>query len=198
MNQRERKQAAILAAAISEFQEKGFQGSSMDAISLRAKVSKRTVYNHFENKEALFQVMVQQLFELSAEQQDYRYYADQSLKQQLSTIAERKIKLFNDPHMNNLVRVIFSECIHSPTLVQDALQKFQQQELGLESWISAAIADNRLKKVDPHYASEQFMGLIKSVTFWPQLLMNQPLPEAQQCQKIIDDSVSMFLNFYQC
>lgn len=198
MNQRERKQAAILAAAISEFQEKGFQGSSMDAISLRAKVSKRTVYNHFENKEALFQVMVQQLFELSAEQQDYRYYADQSLKQQLSTIAERKIKLFNDPHMNNLVRVIFSECIHSPTLVQDALQKFQQQELGLESWISAAIADNRLKEVDPHYASEQFMGLIKSVTFWPQLLMNQPLPEAQQCQKIIDDSVSMFLNFYQC
>ncbi|WP_420808873.1 hypothetical protein [Amphritea balenae] len=27
--------------------------------------------------------------------------------------------------------------------------------------------------------------------------MNQPLPEPEQCQKIIDDSVGMFLNFYK-
>ncbi|WP_368411560.1 TetR/AcrR family transcriptional regulator C-terminal domain-containing protein [Amphritea sp. 1_MG-2023] len=52
------------------------------------------------------------------------------------------------------------------------------------------------KRPSPHYASEQFMGLIKSVSFWPLRLMNQPLPEAQQCQKTVDDSVSMFLHFY--
>lgn len=196
MNQRERKRAAIIEAAIGEFLENGFQGSSMDAISARAEVSKRTVYNHFAGKEALFQAIVLQLFQLSAEQQDYSYHCDISLEQQLTAIAQRKIEMFRDEHMHGLVRVIFAECIHSPHLISEALQQFQEQEQGLDSWISAAITDGRFKKTDPHYTAEQFMGLIKSVTFWPQLLMGQPMPDEQKCQLIIKDSVTMFLNYY--
>lgn len=197
MNQRERKRAAIIEAAIGEFIENGFQGSSMDAISARAEVSKRTVYNHFAGKEALFQAIVLQLFQLNAEQQDFSYYPDRSLEQQLTTIAERKIEMMKDAHMNSLVRVIFAECIHAPQLISEALQQYQEQEQGLDSWISAAIKAGKLKQTDPHFAAEQFMGLIKSVTFWPQLLMNQPLPAPEQCVQIISDSVGMFLNYYQ-
>ena len=36
--------------------EFGFSNVSMDAIAERAEASKRTVYNHFENKEALFAI----------------------------------------------------------------------------------------------------------------------------------------------
>ena len=49
----ERKRCAILEAAAEEFQANGFEGTSMDRVAERAGVSKRTIYNHFENKEAL-------------------------------------------------------------------------------------------------------------------------------------------------
>lgn len=197
MNQRERKRAAIINAAISEFIENGFKGSSMDAISARAEVSKRTVYNHFENKELLFQAIVMELFRLSSEQVDYRYDPDSPLEAQLSQIARNKINLFSDSHMLSLVKVIFAECMHSPHLIEEALTQYQQQEQGLDNWISAAIADGKLKQVEPSYAAEQFMGLLKSTTFWPQILMNQAAPSSDFAEKVVSDSVAMFLNYYR-
>ena len=48
------KERAIVAAARQMFLAKGFDAASMDAIAMTANVSKRTVYNRFKSKEALF------------------------------------------------------------------------------------------------------------------------------------------------
>lgn len=48
------KRRAIIDAAERLFLERGFGAVSMDAVAEEAKVSKRTVYSHFENKAALF------------------------------------------------------------------------------------------------------------------------------------------------
>ena len=48
------KEAAIVDAARRAFLAKGFEAASMDHIALLAGVSKRTVYNRFRSKEALF------------------------------------------------------------------------------------------------------------------------------------------------
>lgn len=196
MNQRERKRQAILNAAISEFLANGFKGSSMDAISARAEVSKRTVYNHFENKEALFQAIVLEMFQHAHDQQQFCYDAQRPLAEQLKAITRHKIEMMSDPHVQNLVRVIFAEAIHSPHLITDALAQYQQSEQALDSWIRAAITDGRLRDVDPGYAAEQLMGLIKSSAFWPQLIMGRPVPDSEQASQIIEDSVAMFLNYY--
>lgn len=194
--QSERKRADILDAAIEAFLENGFQGSSMDAISTRAKVSKRTVYNHFQNKEALFQAIVQELFTLISAKQDFSYDPAQPLDAQLTAIARRTVKLFDDPHMRRLLRVIFAESIHSAERISAALQRFQEDEKGLDHWIASAVDDGRFKPVEPKYAAEQFMGLIKATTFWPQLVMNQPSPSPEHCEHVVHDSVTMFLNYY--
>ena len=49
-----RKRAQIIQAAGTLFLEAGYGATSMDAIAAKAGVSKRTVYAHFANKEALF------------------------------------------------------------------------------------------------------------------------------------------------
>jgi len=51
---RPEKRAAIARAATAVFGREGYERASMDAIAAEAGVSKRTVYNHFADKENLF------------------------------------------------------------------------------------------------------------------------------------------------
>ncbi len=51
---RPEKRRAITEAATRVFGREGFARASMDAIAAEAAVSKRTVYNHFADKETLF------------------------------------------------------------------------------------------------------------------------------------------------
>jgi TetR/AcrR family transcriptional repressor of mexJK operon len=53
------KRAAILLAAKDLFLRLGYDGSSMDAIAAEAKVSKLTVYSHFNDKETLFAAAIE-------------------------------------------------------------------------------------------------------------------------------------------
>jgi TetR/AcrR family transcriptional regulator, regulator of autoinduction and epiphytic fitness len=51
---------AIIAAALAEFLENGFAGTTMDAVARRAGVAKGTPYRYFATKEALFEGVVRQ------------------------------------------------------------------------------------------------------------------------------------------
>jgi AcrR family transcriptional regulator len=46
--------AAILAAAVDEFTERGYEGARVDNIADRAGVNKRMLYHYFGNKQALY------------------------------------------------------------------------------------------------------------------------------------------------
>lgn len=48
------RQAAIHAAALREFADNGFAGTSVAAVAARAGISKALVYQHFSSKEQLF------------------------------------------------------------------------------------------------------------------------------------------------
>ena len=52
------KKLAVLKAALRLFLEQGFGATSMDAIARRSGVSKATVYNHWNDKEALLLEML--------------------------------------------------------------------------------------------------------------------------------------------
>ena len=54
----------ILATAKDVFLELGFAGASMDVVAQRAQTSKRSLYAHFETKEALFLAVIDRIHEL--------------------------------------------------------------------------------------------------------------------------------------
>lgn len=58
----DRSQATILAAARDEFAEHGLGGARMDRIALRAGLNKRLIYYYFEDKERLFQAVLEQAY----------------------------------------------------------------------------------------------------------------------------------------
>ncbi len=51
----------ILQGAMREFLQNGYAGTSMDRVAVAAGVSKATVYSHFQDKEGLFKVLIEQL-----------------------------------------------------------------------------------------------------------------------------------------
>ena len=58
----DRSQATILAAAREEFAEHGLGGARMDRIAERANLNKRLIYYYFEDKEKLFQAVLEQAY----------------------------------------------------------------------------------------------------------------------------------------
>src|SRR3989442_15459515 len=55
---REKRRAAILAAALEEFAARGFAATRLDDVARRARIAKGTIYLYFRNKESLFQELV--------------------------------------------------------------------------------------------------------------------------------------------
>jgi AcrR family transcriptional regulator len=52
------KREAILAAALDEFSQRGFEAARLDDLAKRAGVAKGTIYLYFRDKEALFQELI--------------------------------------------------------------------------------------------------------------------------------------------
>lgn len=193
----QKKRADIIDAAIVELRQNGFQAMNMDEVATRASVSKRTVYKHFASKELLFQEIVKLLLNQKNETTAIVYQADIDIAEQLTTYARNELKLLSSQQFLELSRVMIAECIYSPELVAGMFEQFVAQEQTLESWLSDAVADGKIKPVDPNYASKHFHGLLKAHAFWPQLLMGEGIPDKQLSEQVIADSVTMFVNFYQ-
>jgi len=192
----ERKRAAVIEAAIDEFRASGYEATSMDRIASRANVSKRTVYNHFPSKEALFAAILERLWDSSAAGETPRYRADQPLRPQLLALLTQKIRLMNDDAFMSLARVAIAAGIHSPERARDMVARIGEREEGLTVWIRAAAADGRLKTSDPAFAAQQLHGLVKGFSFWPQVTMGQPPLTADQQQHVAETSADMFLARY--
>lgn len=151
----DRKRAAILDAAVAEFRQSGYEATSMDRIAASAGVSKRTVYNHFPSKEALFAQILKQLWERSVDGLDLAYRSDRPLRAQLLELVKQKLRLLHDDNFVDLARVAIAAAIHSPERAQDMVARMGDREEGLTLWIRAAAADGRLKTKDPLFASMQ-------------------------------------------
>lgn len=192
----DRKRAAILDAAVAEFRQSGYEATSMDRVAATAGVSKRTVYNHFPSKEALFAQILQQLFDRSLEGVDLAYRGDRPLRAQLLELVKQKLRLLHDANFVDLARVAIAAGIHSPERAQDMVARMGDREEGLTAWIRAAAADGRLKTTDPLFASMQLQGLVKGFAFWPQITLGQPPLTAAQQKQVAEAAVDMFLAYY--
>ncbi|AMU96892.1 MULTISPECIES: TetR/AcrR family transcriptional regulator [Xanthomonas] len=192
----DRKRNAIVEAAIAEFRQHGFEATSMDRVAATAGVSKRTVYNHFPSKDALFGEILRGLWQRSAEAVNLAYRPDQPLHLQLIALLQQKLRLLDDPAFIDLSRVAIAEGIHSPARARELLSQLGSKEEGTTTWLRAALADGRLAGVEPEFAAQQLQALVKGFAFWPQITLGQPPLSPQQQTQVAESAVAMFLGLY--
>jgi len=190
----QKKRAAIIDAAIREFHDSGYDTATMDAVARRAEVSKRTVYNHFESKEALFLEISDQLCSAVVNVSDLPYSSRQGIEEQLLEIALRSLELMSCEDFLVMARVTLPERMRQSPLTNGAFDRIRNGETGLARWLAKAAADGRLEISDPTMAGRLFTAMLLEFAFWPQLLTGEPTPSAAAREKLAAEVVGVFLN----
>jgi len=189
------KRETILEAATAAFRDEGYESTSMDRIAERAGASKRTVYNHFGSKEALFQAVVARLFEQSTALKRVTWDPSRSLEHQLSDFVRAKTLLSEDKSARCLTRVVLGVYIRQPELLQEVITRAAEDESFLVSWLREADRAGRLSVPDPELAAHMIGEMIAGVLFWPQLLKGQM--DAETRELLTRELVTTFLARYR-
>ncbi len=127
------KHDAIHAAAQELFRRQGFEGTSMDAIALEARVSKQTLYRYYQNKEALFIAVLEQLALHHLSENAWLALRDTpmdslaTLERALTVWAQAMIKNIMQPAYVGLVRLLIAELPRFPQLSTLFIQAVPQQ-----------------------------------------------------------------------
>jgi TetR/AcrR family transcriptional regulator of autoinduction and epiphytic fitness len=163
------KRASILEAAAEVFRAEGFDVASMDRIAERAGASKRTVYNHFGSKEALFRAVAETYWARSQADVSLSWDSKRTVDAQLADFAASKTRMAHDPEQLGLLRVVLGAFIQHPELAQQTAIHATVDESALVRWLIAADAAGALRVPDPRSAAAQFWALVKGVGFWPKV-----------------------------
>ncbi|MGR5470273.1 TetR/AcrR family transcriptional regulator C-terminal domain-containing protein, partial [Vibrio astriarenae] len=78
-----------------------------------------------------------------------------------------------------LAKMVIGEFMRTPELAENYLHQLQRQDELLENWFSEAMADNKVKSLDPAMMSNMLMCLLKGNFLWPQLIETQEVPSIE-------------------
>ena len=190
----DRKRAAIVQAAVEAFHTYGYYAASMDGIAKRASVSKRTLYNHFSSKEALFDAIVEELFTRVEQLPACEFDSTREIREQLTELAHTEVNFFISEDVQALARAGLSRVLAEPEVGRQVDHRRLLRRV--EIWFQEAQAAGVLIDADAETAALQFIGLLRTFAFWPMIVHGEAPPNEQEREAIVTSTVEMFLSRY--
>jgi AcrR family transcriptional regulator len=189
------KRAAVLAAAAEVFLEAGVEAASMDEIARRAKVSKATVYSHFESKHALLKAIVYERCKAMLPALSSPAFGKLPPEEALTALGRRFLDMMLSKLAMPLYRVVLAEAGRSPefgrAFYENGPGRMAQE---LAEYLRAQDRAGRLRVPEPRLAAEQFIGAVLCQSHLRQLLAVSaapPSPEERDHQ--VRAAVRLFL-----
>lgn len=191
----------MLEAATAQFLGVGYAKTSMDDIADAAGVSKRTVYNNFADKEALFREVV-----LAATAVAERFSAEvaaelsdpDDLSAALTALARRQVLAATSPRLVQLRRLLIGEACRFPDLAAEYYDHVPGRVMSTLADAIRQLADGgRLRVDDPSRAAEHFAFLVLGATLDRALFTAGDGPrDTEALERTADDGVRAFLAAY--
>ena len=189
------KREQIIAAAADVFREEGYDAASMDRIAERADASKRTVYNHFGSKEALFEAVVSRLVEESQAGKQIPWDPDRPLREQLRSFADGKCAIGEDEAAMALVRVILGVAMRYPEFMKNLNARYDLEDDPLVEWLRQADRAGKLTVPDARLAARVFWAMVEGALFWPAAVLYRDDPE--ETERLANEIIETFLARYR-
>jgi AcrR family transcriptional regulator len=191
------KTAAILDGAMRVFLEQGYAGTTMDRISAESGVSKPTVYSHFQDKEGLFNALMEQLVrkkQWAKFPQDFLSLSQESPEVVLRQLAND----FLDNCIGNLenitfIRLVIGESGRFPELGRAFVQHMDKPMLDALSHYLASCPNLNLP--DPAAVARTFMGTLIYFLINHEMLHGRDIVPMER-DRLVDHLISLIMTLH--
>jgi len=151
----------ILDAACDLFLELGFQATTMDKVARRAKISKLSIYRHFENKEALFSAAIAARCHQFAPQALFEG-VEGSAEDQLMAVGSSLLRTLLSPDVRAVEAMIMADKTNQKSLSKLQFEAGPAHVLArIEALLSQLHAKAVLNVPDPLLSARVFSALFK-------------------------------------
>ncbi|WP_426337884.1 TetR/AcrR family transcriptional regulator [Pseudoduganella sp. S-14] len=151
----------IVNAACELFEELGFQATTMDKVAQRAKISKLSIYRHFENKEALFSAAIAARCHQFSPQALFEG-VDGSAEDQLMAVGSNLLRTLLSPEVRGVEAMIMADKTNQRSLSKLQFEAGPAHVIAqIEALLHQLNAKSVLNVPDPHQSARLFAALFK-------------------------------------
>jgi AcrR family transcriptional regulator len=151
----------IVDAACELFVELGFQATTMDKVAQRAKISKLSIYRHFENKEALFSAAIAARCRQFSPQALFEG-ADGSADDQLMAVGSSLLRTLLSPDVSGVEAMIMADKTNRKSLSKLHFEAGPAHVIAqIEALLRQLHAREVLNVPDPLQSARLFAALFK-------------------------------------
>ncbi|WP_137931579.1 TetR/AcrR family transcriptional regulator [Mesorhizobium comanense] len=189
------RERRILNAALKVFAETGYSGANMDAVAIEAGVSKPTLYQYFQSKEALFSAMM--LGERDQMLDVFEHPSARGMVADLMEFAWDYADTVLRPDLLSLARLIIGEVQRFPEIGR-AYQEVGPDRLlrGIMDYLEGQRRAGRLAFDDAELAAQDLWGLILSAPRTQALYMPDRTPTRAEIARYLNNGLRVFLKAY--
>ncbi len=190
--QAEQRQEQLLDRALEMFLEKGFELTTIDAIALSMRMTKRTIYSRYKDKRALFKAAVQRAVDQWIVPIEVLKAADtDDLKTTLFEIARIRVTNNLSPAGLRLQRIINAESFRFPEI----LKSYEDGALLAIAFLAALFRRHEGKELarldDPEFDAMMFLNMIAASS--RMVVLGKP-PDKAAIKKRTRKCVELFLD----
>jgi TetR/AcrR family transcriptional repressor of mexJK operon len=163
----EARDARLLDVATSLFMERGFDGTSIDAVAEAAGVSKPTVYARYHDKRDLFAAVLRGRIRKwlapvsAAAEAQATETSPKSIKTTLHELSRHMVAYTLAPEAGALQRILSAQAVQFPELAKLANEEgWLRTVRGVSSILRQSAARGQIKVDDPELAADMFLNLV--------------------------------------
>ena len=156
--------ASVLATSVEVFNERGYDGTSMEDLSARLGIGKSSIYHHVESKEELLRLALDEALTGLESAADDIQAANGPAVERLELLLRRSIAVLVDrlPYVTLLLRVRGNSEVE-----RQALTRRRRLDHLVADLVSEAVGDGALRPdLDPAVVARLLFGTVNSLTEW--------------------------------
>ncbi len=192
------KRDQILDAATRVFLQYGYEGTSMDRVAAESGAARRTLYNQFDGKEALFAAMTARIwasfpvFDITRDEESLR-----DPKVGLTRLGRAVSDFWIPAEAVAFLRMVIAEGPRFPALTKTFFEKGKAPAMDAIATYLEVLSKRKLVTVkNAKLAARQFLGLIDEPLLWVRVIGVDETYSRRERDVIVENAVDMFLGFY--
>lgn len=193
------KDTRILQAARELLFDRGLHAVSMDAVAIRAGVSKTTLYARFANREMLIRAVASDQAGRFARTLSDTVENVDGLRTVLLSFAVDLIAFMSHPDRLQLMRAMISQPDSGREMAQRVFRSgpLQTRE-HLASWLAVQTERGLLACPAPQRSAEQLIGMLMGLRILAGLFGRTPFESAADLLSHVTPTVDLFITAHEC